>query len=190
MTSSHFGTMRVANPAFYSITLAVALVAGVVTFGTVAVMLSASGMFLGWVAYAMNGQTLRDGYANLVSFVIGLGLGLVTTLAINWLTPPLGLAATGICIFVLVASVMLLRLLAPINNPLAYFLGITSFFYSALAPTPHSFVLLAAAGAVGATGAAISGTCQGALLRLRTPVAASTSNVTNAHVERTAAEKS
>jgi hypothetical protein len=150
---------------FHSHTLAVAVVAGAATFGTVAATLSASGMFLGWVAYSINSQTIRQGYANLASFLLGLVLGIGTTLIIDVLAPALGLAATGIIIFCLVALVMTMRLVAPINNPLAYFLGITSFFYSGLSPTIGSFALLAAAGAIGATGAALSACCQAALLR-------------------------
>lgn len=172
MTSSSVRSIRAAATAFHSVTLAVALIAGLVTFGTVAVMLSASGMFLGWVAYSINSQTVRDGYANLACFLLGLGLGIGTTLVINLLTPSLGLAATGLAIFVLVAVVMSLRVLAPINNPLAYFLGITSFFYSQLAPIPSSFATLATAGAVGATGAAISSYCQSRLLRPGRPASA------------------
>jgi Protein of unknown function (DUF1097) len=168
MSSSITGTKR-PSTAFYSITLAVAVVAGLVTFGTVAIMLSASGMFLGWVAYSINSHRVRDGYANLVAFLLGLGLGIGTTIVIKLLTPSLGLAATGLAIFVLVALVMSLRTLAPINNALAYFLGITSFFYSGLAPTASSFASLAAAGALGATGAAVSSLWQARLLTRNQP---------------------
>ncbi len=158
-------TMSTGSPAFCSITLVVAVVAGLVTAGTVAVMLSASAMFLGWVAYSINSTTIRQGYANLAAYALGLGFGICTTLVINLLTPSLGLAATGLSIFGVVVLVMSLRTLAPVNNSLAYFLGITSFFYSALAPTLGSFATLAAAGTVGATGAAISGCCQAVLVR-------------------------
>jgi hypothetical protein len=165
---------------FHSTTLTVAVVAGLVTFGTVAVQLSASGMFLGWVAYGIAATTVRQGYANLASFVIGLALGVGVTLIINALTPSLGLAATGISIFALVAVVMCLRNLAPIDNPLTYFLGITSFFYSQLPPTVGSFALLAVAGAVGATGAAVAGALQTGLAHLRARAAASPSQVSTA----------
>lgn len=161
-------TMRTGSPAFYPITLVVAVVAGLVTAGTVAAMLSASAMFLGWVAYSINSTTMRQGYANLAAYALGLGFGICTTLVINLLTPSLGLAATGLAIFGVVVLVMSLRTLSPVNNSLAYFLGITSFFYSALAPTLGSFATLAAAGTVGATGAAISGCCQAVLVRRAT----------------------
>lgn len=163
---------KMQSAAFHSATLTVAVVAGFVTFGTVAVMLSASGMFLGWVAYSINNHRMRDGYANLVSFLLGLGLGIGTTIVIKLLTPSLGLAATGLAIFVLVALVMSLRTLTPLNNPLAYFLGITSFFYSGFAPTAGSFGSLAVAAALGATGAAVSGLCQARFLPRNQPASA------------------
>jgi Protein of unknown function (DUF1097) len=165
---------RTAVPAFHSITLVVAVVAGLVTAGTVAIMLSASAMFLGWVAYSINSKTTAEGYANLLCYVLGVGFGIGTTIVINLLSPTLGLAATGLAILGVVVLVMSLRTRTPINNPLAYFLGITSFFYSGLVPSLGSFATLAAAGAVGATGAAISGYCQAGLLRRHSSTSSAT----------------
>ena len=165
MSLSSIAAKRTGAPAFHSITLVVAVLAGLVTAGTVAVMLSASAMFLGWVAYGINSKTTAQGYANLICYVLGVGFGLVTTIVINWLTPSIGLTATGLAIFAVVVLVMCLRAGTPFNNPLAYFLGITSFFYSGLAPSFGAFATLTAAGAVGATGAAVSSYCQAGLLR-------------------------
>jgi Protein of unknown function (DUF1097) len=165
MNLSSIAVKRTPAPAFHSITFTVAVLAGLVTAGTVAIMLSASAMFLGWVAYSINSKTTAEGYANLMCYVFGVGFGLGTTVVINWLTPSIGLTATGLAIFVVVVLVMCLRAGTPFNNPLAYFLGITSFFYSGLATSFGSFATLAAAGAVGATGAAISSYCQAGLLR-------------------------
>ena len=119
----------------------VAVLAGLVRAGTVAIMLSASAMFLGWVAYGINSKTTAEGYANLACYVFGVGFGLVTTIIINWLTPSIGLTATGLAIFAVVVLVMCLRAGTPFNNPLAYFLGITSFFYSGLAPSFGAFAI-------------------------------------------------
>jgi hypothetical protein len=174
MILSSIASKRTGAPAFHSITLVVAVLAGLVTAGTVAVMLSASAMFLGWVAYGINSKTTAQGYANLVCYVLGVGFGLVTTIVINWLTPSIGLTATGLAIFAVVVVVMCLRAGTPFNNPLAYFLGITSFFYSGLAPSFGAFATLAAAGAVGATGAAVSSYCQAGLLRRHSSTVAAT----------------
>jgi hypothetical protein len=69
------------------------------------------------------------------------------------------------------------RNLTPIDNPLTYFLGITSFFYSQLPPTVGPFALSAVAGAVGATGAAVAGALQTGLAHLRARAVASPSQV-------------
>lgn len=158
------GTARMPAIPFHSITLVVAGVAAVVTFGTNWAMLSAPAMFLGWVAYGVTGETVRHRYANLASYVVGLAFGAGTTLVINRLQPSLGLAATGIAIFALVAIVMCLRALPMFNYPPAYFLGITSFFYSGHPPTVATVMVLGTAGAVGATGAALSDYCQSRFL--------------------------
>jgi len=158
------GTARTSAIPFHAITLIVAGVAAVVTFGTGWAMLSAPAMFLGWVAYGVTGDTVRHRYANLASYVVGLAFGAATTLVINRLQPSLGLAAAGIAIFGLVAIVMCLRALPLFNYPPAYFLGITSFFYAGHAPTVATVIALGTAGAVGASGAALADYCQSRFL--------------------------
>jgi hypothetical protein len=148
---------------FHAMSLVVAIVAGVSTFGTIAVMLPASAMFLGWVGYSLGSGTPKEGFANLTAFVLGLVLGIGTALAINALTPLVGAAATPLAVSGVVILVLSLRTLAPVNNALAYFLGITSFFYSGLMPTAGTFAILATAGVIGAVSAAIAGTLQAAV---------------------------
>lgn len=141
---------------FHSITLIGAAVAGVATFATLAVMLPAPAMFLGWVGYSLGGPNLRDAVPNLVSFLLGLAFGVGTGLAIALLTPALGAAATPVAIAGVVILVLSLRTLAPFNNPLAYFLGLISFFASGMMPSLATFGILAIAGTIGALAAAIS----------------------------------
>ncbi|MBO9709209.1 MAG: DUF1097 domain-containing protein [Caulobacter sp.] len=154
--------MSAANPPslpplrFHAVSLAVAAIAGVSTFGATSVMLPPPAMFLGWVAFSLAGPSLRGGFANLGSFLMGLVFGLGTALTITALTPALGGLATPVAVSGVVVLVLSLRGLAPFNNPLAYFLGLTSFFYSGLAPAQSSFSILAAAGAIGAASAAIA----------------------------------
>lgn len=138
---------------FHSITLSTAVVASVATFITLFAALPAWAMFLGWVGYASSGQTRREGVGNLLSFIIGIGLGAATALAIGLLAPLLGDAATPVAVFGDVLIVLSLRALPPINNPLAYFLGLISFFASAQAPSAILLAMLAAAGMIGACGA-------------------------------------
>lgn len=145
---------------FHSVTVIGAVVAAVATFGTLAAALPAWAMFLGWVGYSTSGQTAREGVANLVSFLLGLGLGVGTGVVIGLLTPLLGDAATPVAVFADVVIVLSLRSLTPINNPLAYFLGLISFFASGMEPSLTLLGMLAVAGVIGAGSAALAGYLQ------------------------------
>jgi len=145
---------------FHSFTLIGAVVAAATTFATISVALPAWAMFLGWVGYSTSGQTIRDGVANLISFLLGVAFGVGTALLIVALTPILGNAATPVCIFGDVVLVLSLRALPPINNPLAYFLGLISFFASAKAPSVSTLAILSIAGVIGALGAGVAGFLQ------------------------------
>lgn len=150
---------------FHAVTLVVAVVAGLATFVTLAASLSAPAMFLGWIAFSVSGATMRQSVADLASFVLGLAFGIGTALVINLLTPALGAAATPLAVTGVVVLVLSLRTLTPVNNALAYFLGLTSFFYSALPPVGASFAVLATAGVIGASAAALAGLLQSAVER-------------------------
>ena len=149
-----------AQPRFHAVTATTAIVAGLATFGTLAMHLPAPAMFLGWIAYSVGGQSLRESAGNLLSFLIGLVFGIGTAIVIAWLAPALGTAATPVAVVGVVLLVMSLRTFAPVNNPLAYFLGLTSFFYSGLPPEVASFTLLAGAAVIGGASAAIAGHLQ------------------------------
>lgn len=132
----------------------VAVVAAGATVLTLGATLPAWAMFLGWVAYSTVGSTPREGGANLAAFLLGLGLGAATGAVIGLLTPLLGAGATPLAVLGDVIVVLSLRNLRPINNPLAYFLGLISFFAAAQAPSASLLGMLAAAGVIGAAGAA------------------------------------
>jgi Protein of unknown function (DUF1097) len=146
---------------FHAVSLVVAAVAGVSTYGTIAVMLPASAMFLGWVAFNMGTPSMRDAVANLGCFLLGLVFGIGTATAIGALTPSLGAAATPLAVSGVVILVLSLRTFAPLNNPLAYFLGLTSFFYSGFGPTGATYAILASAGVIGAASCAAATLLQG-----------------------------
>ena len=163
---------RTISPAFrfHAVSLVVAAVAGLSTFGTIAVMLPASAMFLGWVAFNM-APSMRDGLANLGCFLIGLAFGIGTATAIALLALRLGAGATPLAVSGVVVLVLSLRNLAPLNNPLAYFLGLTSFFYSGFMPTGTTYAILASAGVIGAASCALATLLQ-ALVDPAVPAAA------------------
>lgn len=158
-------TVAVEPRHFHTFTLVTAVVAAVATVGTLAAALPAWSMFLGWVAYSVSGQSPRESLPNLVSFLLGIGIGAGTGLVIGLLTPWLGDAATPVAVFGDVILVLSLRALPLINHPLAYFLGLISFFASAQAPSGSLLAMLAAAGVIGAVGAGFAGFLQSRLPR-------------------------
>ena len=130
---------------FHALSLSVAAVAAAAAFGVNTVMLPAPAMFLGWVAFDLAGPSWRDGAANTGAFLLGLA------------TP---LAVAGVVVLVLS-----LRGLAPFNNPLAYFLGLTSFFYSGLAPSTSTLAVLGTAAVIGGAACAVAAFAQDAVVR-------------------------
>lgn len=148
---------------FHAVTLITAAVAGAATFATLALGIPTWAAFLGWVGYSVSGPATREGVANLVSFLLGLSFGMGTGAAIEFLTPSLGVAATPLLIFVVTTLVMSLRNFTPINNPLAYFLGLISFFASAQMPSITLLTMLAPAGMLGAFSAWLVGFLQSRL---------------------------
>lgn len=150
---------------FHAVSLSVAAVAAAATYGTNTAMLSAPAMFLGWVAFDLAGPSRRGGLANTGAFLLGLTFGAGTALAATALTPALGVLATPLAVAGVVVLVLSLRGLPTLNNPLAYFLGLTSFFYSGLAPTGQTLVALGAAGVIGGAACALAGLAQGLVVR-------------------------
>lgn len=156
ISSRRSASRRMARSPFFAMTVVVSAVAALVTFATIALGLPAWAMFLGWVAYGTSAETMHEGASSTLSFLLGLALGIGNGLAIGLLTPSLGIAAAPLVVFCDVVIVLSLRSLAPINNPLAWFLGMICFFASAQAPSTSLFALLAAAGMIGSVGAGIS----------------------------------
>ena len=133
---------------FHALTLITAAVAAAAIFAAMVLGIPTWAAFLGWVGYS--GPTTREGIANLISFLLGLGFGMGTGFSIDCLTPLLGVAATPLLIFGVTVLVISFRRLTPINNPLAYFLGLISIFASAQMPSISLLTMLAPAGALGA----------------------------------------
>jgi hypothetical protein len=158
-----FPTAKTAQ--FHAVSLSVAAVAGLATLGVTSVMLPPPAMFLGWAAFNLAGDDLRGGLANTVSHLLGLALGAGTALLIGAMTPMLGLLATPVAVIGVVIVVLSLREVAPINNPLAYFLGLTSFFYSGLSPSGSTLAVLGTAAVIGGAACAVAAFAQNAVAR-------------------------
>lgn len=155
-----YATARAPSPAgdrfrFHAITIEAAIVAGFATFATMAASLSIPAMFLGWTAYSVGGPGHRGGLTHFLTMLLGIAFAIGTAFAMAWLKPVFGGADAAICVAGVMILVLSLRKLVPFDNPIAYFIGLTSFFYSGLEPGWVSFALLAGAGAIGALSSAL-----------------------------------
>lgn len=121
-------------------------------------------MFVGWISYYTRGVTNRDGLLNLAGVFIGLLIGLGAALLLGQFGPePTLLERVGL-IFGVAMVVLSLRFLPKVNNLLAFFLGLVTFFAAHAEPALASLIPLAAAAAIGAAGGAIAHALQ---LRLK-----------------------
>lgn len=114
-----------------------------------ALALSVSAMFIGWVAYFTRGLSVRDGAANLACLMLGVGFGMFAALALAELRPLLGMGAIAGVVFAVALVVVSLRSVPVLNNILAYFLGLISFFAAHREPSLLVFAELSGAAAIG-----------------------------------------
>lgn len=154
-------------PAFHSVTATTAIVASATTFGALALSLPPWAMFLGWVGYSIGANTVREGFGNLAAYGLGLALGVLSGAAIVALGPVLGDLATPAVVLGDVIVVLSLRNVAPIQNSLAWFVGLITWFASGAAPSAEAAAPLATAGLIGGLAAALVAILQTALPRER-----------------------
>lgn len=107
-------------------------------------------MFIGWIAHFTRGVDVRQGLANLVCVLIGLGVGMAAGVASARLGAHLGGYAIGAVVFAVAMAVLSLRHLPVLNNLLAFFLGLVCWFAAHLTPSPRAFAELAVAVSLGA----------------------------------------
>jgi Protein of unknown function (DUF1097) len=138
---------------FVGTTVVAAILATVATSASIAFNVPVWAMFIGWVAYYSRGHSAREGLANFLCLLLGLGFGILAGVAIAVLTPALGAAAVAVVVFVIGLIVVSLRAVPFVNNTLSYFLGLISFFAVHAAPSVSVVLELAGACAIGSLAA-------------------------------------
>lgn len=106
-------------------------------------------MFIGWIAFFTRGITARDGAINLACVLIGLAIGIAAGVAGVALAPHLGAWSIAPLVLVVTLIVLSLQVLPLVNNVLASFLGLVSYFASQLPATLDTFVELSTASTLG-----------------------------------------
>lgn len=137
------------QPRNLMITVAEAVVTAVAAGVVLMAGLSIWVMFIGWISYYTRGVTPRDGVLNVVGVLIGLALGLGAGTVLQRFGPEATLGQQVILIFGVALVVLSLRFLPKVNNLLALFLGLVTFFAAHAEPSVLALVPLASASAVG-----------------------------------------
>ncbi len=138
---------------FNSVTAVAAITAAAAAALSLWIGLPVWAMFIGWVAFFSRGHSLRDGFINYGAVVAGVGLGMVAALSIAALSPLLGKLALPAVVFAIAMTVVSLRAVPVMNNVMAYFLGLITFFAAHLEPSLDTALRLTGAPAIGSIAA-------------------------------------
>jgi hypothetical protein len=128
-------------------TVTAALVAAAAAHISLTLAIAPWAMFMGWVAFFTRTPSTAEGLRSITCVVIGLCLGAAATMTVGTLTPALGGLAFPVTVFGTALVVIAARSLPVLNNLLAYFIGLITFFAAHLEPG-----LLAIAELAGAVG--------------------------------------
>lgn len=131
-------------------TVIAGIVAAVAAFGSVVLSLEPWAMFAGWVAWFTRPTSTTQGVYATICLWLGMVLAVLGTLSVETFSPVVGPAALPLTVFVLAIVAVGLRTTPVLNNMLAWFVGLVTFF----AAEPESFftglLALVAATAIGA----------------------------------------
>ena len=141
---------------FNAVTAVAAAIAAAASAASLSAGLPVWAMFIGWVAFFSRGHTLRDGLINYAGVLAGIVFGMVAATAIAAIGPTLGNMALPLVVFIVAMGVVSLRAVPVMNNVLAYFLGLISFFAAHLEPSLETGMRLGGASAIGSSAAWIS----------------------------------
>jgi hypothetical protein len=135
---------------FFLTTLIAAIVASSAAAMSLTVGLPVWAMFVGWIAFYTRGLTSRSTFENLGCVGLGLAIGLLASLALPRVAAMTGPGlALPLVVLVVAFQVVSLRGLPAMNNLLAYFLGLVTWFAAHLEPTVASWLHLFVATAIG-----------------------------------------
>jgi hypothetical protein len=118
---------------FVAFTAIAACVASAAAFDSLSLGLAPWAMFVGWVAYFTRPTSARQGLANYLCLILGLVFGVVAVSTLGVLTSFLDQYAIAVVVFVVASIVVSLRAVPLLNNALACFLGLITFFAAHLA---------------------------------------------------------
>jgi hypothetical protein len=123
-------------------------------------------MFIGWIAFVAGGMSSRTAAPTFVCAILGVLLGFLGAYIITNAGAGAGAdLALLIGVFVIVFAALLAQKLPFANLVICYFIGMTTFFASALPPEPSTLLLLGSGLLAGVLSGLIAVTIAGMITR-------------------------
>jgi hypothetical protein len=135
---------------FTATVIYVSVVAAVAAVVTVTLSLQIWTMFIAWTCFGTAAGNVRRGFAAIACLVGGVLLGMGSVVVLGAINPVLGDLALPVVIFALAVIAMLSTLTPPFDSVPGYFLGMTAFYASKLAPGWSALIEITEAFAIGA----------------------------------------
>ncbi|WP_336215936.1 DUF1097 domain-containing protein [Nonomuraea sp. LPB2021202275-12-8] len=135
---------------FVTFTVIAAVVAAVAAYTSTALGLQAWVMFAGWVAWFSRPASARQGVHAVVCLWLGMALAVLGHGIVELAAPFAGAAALPLAVLVLASVVVGLRATPVLDNMLAWFVGLVTFFAAEPEPVLPGLVTLIAGSALGA----------------------------------------
>jgi hypothetical protein len=140
---------RVARQRFVIYTLVAAVVAALAAWCSASLKFEVWVMFAGFIAWFTRPTSWRDGMSAMVCLWLGLGIGGGSFVATGALAPAMGMLALPFVVFVVALVIVGLRTTRVVNNMLAWFLGMVTFFAAHMKPFDEALLHLGSASLIG-----------------------------------------
>ncbi|MCV9947599.1 DUF1097 domain-containing protein [Rhizobium sp. BT-175] len=134
---------------FILFTLVAAVVASFAAWGSATLALEVWVMFAGFIAWFTRPTSFNESLSAMLCLWLGIGLGAVAEVTTGSLVPSLGGLALPVVVFFVAILIVGLRSTPIVNNMLAWFLGMVTFFAAGWEISPPTFLHLVGATAIG-----------------------------------------
>lgn len=113
---------------FIRFTVIAAVIAAVAALLSESLGVHAWAMFVGWVAWFTRPASVTQGLHSMLSLWAGMLLAAGGHFIVAFLSSHIGMAALPVAVFVLACVAVGMRTTPPLNNMIAWFLGLIAFF--------------------------------------------------------------
>lgn len=134
---------------FVLFTLLAAASAALAAWSSAALALEVWVMFAGLIAWFSRPASWRQGVFSMLCLWLGIGLGALSHVAMSLLSPKLGPLALPLVVFCVAIITVGLRETPVVNNTLAWFLGMVTFYAAQMTLSSETFAHLCCATAIG-----------------------------------------